>query len=82
MESISSGGSPVRNLAAMVSKYNCRHSRAKSDFASWERADGRMGRMLECQSRQVPMKSKRTALICPLRLVGSVDIVVFVSSLV
>lgn len=35
-----------------------------------------MARMLECQSRQVPMKSKRTASICPVRFVGSVDIVV------
>ena len=38
-----------------------------------------MGRMLECQSRQVPIKSKRTALICPSRLVGGVDIAVCVS---
>lgn len=38
--------------------------------------------MLECQSRQVPMKSKRTAVICPLPLAGSVDIVVCVSFLV
>lgn len=34
--------------------------------------------MLECQSRQKPMKSKRAALICPVRFVGSVDIVVYV----
>ena len=38
--------------------------------------------MLECQSRQVPIKSKRTAVICPLRLAGSVDISVCVSFLV
>jgi hypothetical protein len=36
--------------------------------------------MLECQSRQVPMKSKRTAFICSLGALGSVDIVLFVES--
>lgn len=44
---MSSGGSPVRDRAALASKQVCRYSKAKSDFASWERAKGRIGRMLE-----------------------------------
>ncbi len=63
--SMSSGRCPDCKRAVLASKYAWRHSRAKAERASGGRADGRAAVMLECQSRQVPMKSKRTALMRP-----------------
>ena len=61
--SMSSGGLLACWRAALASKYAWRHSRAKLEAASGWRAGGRAAVMLECQSKQVPMKSKRTALM-------------------
>lgn len=47
----------------MASKKAWRHSNAKSDFSFSDSAAGSALTMLVCQSRQVPMKSKNTALI-------------------
>ena len=46
----------------LASKYACLHSRANFEPTSEGSVGGRAEMMLECQSRQVPMKSKRTAL--------------------
>ena len=46
----------------MASKYDCLHCRANFELVSEDRGDGRAAIMLECQSRHVPIKSKRTAL--------------------
>lgn len=72
---MSSGSLPSCKRTVLESKNACLHSNAKSDFASEGRAEGRMLRMLECQSRQVPMKSKRTALIPPSDVVRNLDII-------
>ena len=66
--------------AVLASKYACLHSNTKSDLASGERAEGTVVTMLDCQSRQVPMKSKRTALMQPFEVVRCFNMVVGVCS--
>ena len=60
---MSSGGLLAFWRTVLASKYACLHSRANFEPTSEGSAGGKAATMLECQSRQVPMKSKRTALI-------------------
>jgi hypothetical protein len=59
----SSGSLPSRIRAGLASKYACRYSKAKSDLVSYGGAEGRALKILECQSKHVPMKSNKIALM-------------------